>query len=212
MPAHRTHRGKEDKGWRFPVSASERLEAMARETARMSYPSSMSRGRRPLVKSGTKKAVEEFFVNCSLLHQMLAGEIEALEYDRWHQQVSEKMVEQLGHKSRRSSCRVGVANKLVDTFMHQAMKYGDVRHLWPRLHLPLDRIVMNRLRMEEAKALKPIQAQLGGSAYELSYQEYQTVQSALDAWRKELNARPDMGFKLTSRIELNWIWALNGRT
>jgi hypothetical protein len=69
MPAHRTHRGKERKGWRFPVSESERLEAMARETARMSYPSSMSRGRRPLVKAGTKKAVEGFFVNCSLLHR-----------------------------------------------------------------------------------------------------------------------------------------------
>ena len=40
------------------------LEKIARETARMSSPGSMGRGKKQIVRKGAKKALEEFFVTC----------------------------------------------------------------------------------------------------------------------------------------------------
>jgi len=195
--------------WHFPASEKRRIEAMTRETARMSYPSSMSRGRRPLVKGGTKKAVEQSFVDFSHVQKMLAGSIKPHQYGAWHRAVSEQLASSLGSKICRKTTREGVANKLLDTFMHQAMKYEAVRSNWPMLYLPLDRVVFNCLRSVDSKAVARVHVELTKNSYELTYDEYLNVQKALTAWCKELNARPGMTFRVRSRIELNWIWAQN---
>lgn len=193
--------------WQFPASEKRRIESMTRETARMSYPSSMSRGRRPLVKGGTKNAAEQFFVDSSHVQKMLAGSIKPHQYGAWHRAVSEQLASSLGSKVHRKITRVGVANKLLDTFMHQAMKYEVVRSNWAMLYLPLDRVVFNCLRSVDSRALAIVHQELTKNSYELTYDEYLSVQKALTAWCKELNARSGMTFKITSRIELNWIWA-----
>ncbi len=69
----------------LPTTKIEYLEKIARETARMSYPGSMSRGTKPVVKKGAKKALEEHFaVNFPLSDVWNHSSKIALQFDDWH--------------------------------------------------------------------------------------------------------------------------------
>ena len=79
------------------------------------------------------------------------------------------------------------------------------------LHLPLDRRMLNALSNLESPSLVPVKRILNMHKeypYRLSYiGEYIPIQDALWQLVVELNRRPDVEFKLNSRIELNLLWA-----
>jgi hypothetical protein len=82
------------------------------------------------------------------------------------------------------------------------------------IYLPLDSIIIQKLRRREFKLLNSeplvrIKKRLNGKkAYELSYKTYLEIQDNLIPFLKDLNkALPD--FKLKNRIDLNILWSMN---
>ena len=139
----------------YPLTGKELSRQIGVETARMSYPGSMSRGAKQIVKAGTK------FLN---------------------------------------------------TFMHQLMKYKRAHPLWQKLHLPLDSRVFQSFRhiSVTSPAIREIITCIGEkTAYSISRKDYKFIQENLLKYIKELNSRPGSEFKVTSRIELNYLWLLN---
>jgi hypothetical protein len=186
---------------------TELFDKIARETARMSYPGSMSRGTKPVVAKGTKKTLEEYFAIDFPLPQVWHQSSEiAIQFDQWHTTRVDEIARAIQalvstHNEPRS-----VAAKFLNTFMHQLMKYEPCRPLLPVLHLPLDARVFATLSKLHVKSLAPVQDLLSRSPYSLPYEDHIQVQRALLAFVNELNARPETEFKIHSRIELNWLW------
>src|ERR1700693_714408 len=107
----------------FLNSRKHYLKAVARETAKMSYPGRMG----GIVKAGTKKAVEEFFVQTFPLEEIWdqAPKL-ALSFEDWHT----KEVTDLGHYltnrnlvKRKQDKGEAVAAKFLNTYLYQLMKY-----------------------------------------------------------------------------------------
>jgi hypothetical protein len=123
----------------FPTRRRQYLQAVAQETAKMSYPGRMG----GVVKSGTKKAVERYFVQSFPMGDVWKNaSVIAKRFDRWHEQ----RVNELGHHiqnrvKKRNDRAVALAAKFFNTFMHQLMKHEQCRPFWKHLHLPLDRRV-----------------------------------------------------------------------
>jgi len=186
---------------------TEFLDKIARETARMSYPGSMSRGTKPVVAKGTKKALEEYFtVDFPLpLVWRQSSEI-AIQFDQWHTTRVDEIARAIQSLVSRHNEPRSVAAKFLNTFMHQLMKYEPCRPLLPVLHLPLDARVFATLSKLHTQSLAPVQNLLSCSPYSLPYEDHIQVQRALLAFVNELNARPKTEFKIHSRIELNWLW------
>lgn len=177
----------------------------------MSYPGRMG----GVVKTGTKKVVENYFVTDFPIEDIWdeAGLISRT-FDRWH----EKRVHELGRRIRqrglvkkKSDLGEALAAKFLNTFMHQLMKYQQCRLLWDGLHLPLDKrilVALGRLRRGmKSSALKRVAVIFRKSPYSLTYGEYIQVQHALSDFITELNDRPRCQIRLRSRIELNLLWA-----
>jgi hypothetical protein len=190
-----------------PITLKDLLQGVARETARMSYPGSMSRGTKPVVCGGTKALLEEYFVNYFPLREVwLHSDRLASVYDRWHQARIEEIVGTLGTNVSPHNDPSAVAAKFLNTFMHQLMKYEPCRPLWPALHLPLDTRVFSALSKLQYKALCSVQSLFAESPYRLTLPAYRRVQRALQALVKELNDRSAVDVRFSSRIELNWLW------
>jgi hypothetical protein len=111
----------------FLTSREQLLKAVAQETARMSYPGRMG----GVVKAGTKKVVEQYFIVDFPIQDIWdkAGLISRT-FDRWH----EKRVHELGRHIRRrglvkkkSDLGEALAAKFLNTYMHQLMKYEQCR-------------------------------------------------------------------------------------
>lgn len=196
----------------FLISRTQFLRAVARETAKMSYPGRMG----GVVKAGTKKTVQEYFVGSFPLSDVwddarrVAGN-----FDGWH----EKRVRELGRRIdrkqliKKKSDRGGAfAAKFLNTYMHQLMKYEPCRPLWTHLHLPLDRRILEALRKLQrrmnSRALGRVKSILRKPPYSIGYADYIEVQRALTDFITELNSRPRAEIKLRSRIELNLLWAV----
>lgn len=196
---------------KFPKSLREYLQAVARETARMSYPPRMSG---VVVQAGAKLAVEQHFVNKFPLRLIWKDAPRvANRFDRWHKKRAQELGSTLnaGEWLKNKSNRVeAVAVKFLNTFLHQLMKYKPCRPLWKALHLTLDRKVFDQLRSLNSPALEPIEVILKKPPYSISYAQYIQIQRALSRLVAELNKRPDVEYKLTSRIELNVLWAKGG--
>ena len=190
-----------------PSALSEMLGNVARETARMSYPGSMSRGKKPVVHKGTKAELEEYFAERFPLRQVwLSASRLTATYESWHRARTEEIANALRQKVSKHNNGKAVVAKFLNTFMYQLMKYEPCRSLWPVLHLPLDGRVFAALRQLKSSSLSAVQPLLFRSAYSLSYTEYLEIQRALWNLMHELNARPRAEFKLRSRIELNCLW------
>jgi hypothetical protein len=192
-----------------PSKLAELLEHVGRETARMSYPGSMSRGKKPVVHKGTKAKLEEYFAKTKsfpLRQVWLSASRLTATYENWHRARTAEIANALGQKVSKHNNRKAVAAKFLNTFMHQLMKYEPCRPLWPALHLPLDGRVFAALTQLKSPSLSAVQPLLSRSAYSLSYTEYLEVQRALWNLMRELNARRRAEFKLRSRIELNCLW------
>ena len=190
----------------IPATCAELFELIARETARMSYPGSMSRGKKPVVAKGTKAELESYFAReFPLQNVWSSAPALASAYENWHEdRTNEIAIAIQDHVS--SPNRVGVAAKFLDTFMHQLMKYEPCRPLLPALHLPLDARVFSVLSRLRSPALNTVRTHFLSSPYSLPYSEHQVIQKALFAFMDELNLRPEAEFTVMFRIELNWLW------
>jgi len=197
----------------FPNTKEEYIKAVTRETARMSYPGSMSRGKSPILEGGTKKYIENEFFPTFLSGLWDTVDIVADQFDDWHEKQTISLGRSLSLKRLLGNPGYGeaVGAKLINTFMYQLMKYDHFRPLWSKLHLPLDRMMINALSELESPALCPVKDTLNdykGCPYRITYKkEYKPIQEALWQLVAELNKRPDVGYNLTSRIELNLLWA-----
>ncbi len=194
-----------------PEATNDFLHAISVETARMSYPASMTRGKNPpLVGSGNvtvKKRIESYFRRLFPINDIWTSRIS--DYDRWHEEQTTKM----GNFLRRHNligpgrCSSGIAAKFLNTYMHQLMKYEQARYLYEDIHLPLDQKIFTRLSRVRANSLEQIEQRLKQSPYTFNYPAYMEVQIALKHLVDELNHRANAEFVFNSRVELNWLWA-----
>ena len=190
------------------------LKQVARESAKMSWPGQMH----PILCARTKDAVETYFSDRFISHlckiwstpsSMKKG------YDNWHRQRVNNIgnfLKQGKHvrNSRRNNGPTNynpeaVACKLLNTFMHQLMKYDKCRYLWKDLHLVFDQGVFKNLhRLTNCyNSLKCIDYILQKNAYKITYKDYMTVQNQLWKFIEELNKRQGAEYQISSRIELN---------
>jgi len=195
----------------FPVTVEEILLEIAKETARMSYPANMSRGKNPPVVSNgenkPKARIEKYFTALFPLPDIWHKRIG--DYDTWHQEQAIALGNYLRRHRHIGEDRIstGVAVKFLDTYMHQLMKYEQARYLWSKLHLPLDQKIFNRLKKIELRSLTAIKDLLKKSPYKLNYAAHSEIQLALARLVKELNKRKEAEYKIGSRVELNWLWS-----
>ena len=191
----------------IPLTNLDLSKCIARETARMSYPGSMSRGKNPVVISGTKEILENYFTVKFPINELWKTAVQvAQKYDEWHcsrsLEISSVIRNQIGTKRNRQV----VAAKFLDTFMHQLMKYEQFRSIWNQLHLPLDRRIFNALKGLDSPALENVKRYFLASPYMLSYKSHMKIQRALWSLIAELNRRKSAKFQIKSRVELNWLW------
>ena len=196
----------------YPLTTKDRLRGIGVETARMSYPGGMCRGRRPVVRKGTKLKLEQLFSSEQfLLFDLTRPSLAADLYVDWHRATTEMIAGELvaaNCLANRENDGEAVTAKFLDTFMHQLMKYAEFRPLFDQMHLPLDRRVLGRLRSlkSSAAAHKVGRRVRGRSLYSISYDDYRFVQDTLSELVAELNGRNAMEFEITSRIKLNLLW------
>lgn len=207
------------------LNKSKYLKAIARETARMSYPGAMSmqpKGKQ-IVISGTKKDLEKYFEeNFQKLWDKKFKTQQA--YDGWHKRWTEKIAKEVirskhGNKKNNNDA---ISAKFLDTFMHQLIKCERFRYLHKYLHLPLDGQVFKKLAQEldgienpqSLKKLQDIAQEYKNHAYRLDYKVYQEIQKKLDVLKKYLNnVLKSKGMKLKSRVDLNCIlWATESKS
>lgn len=203
--------GRSRKGADLPTSLVGYLQSVARETAKMSYPVRMQ----GVLRKGTKKAVENYFMRRFPMADLWRHPHRIRRvFDQWHAKQTSALGEMIRRgkfiRSSKNNRKV-IAAKILNTFLHQLMKYGPCRPLWPELHLPLDRVIFGRLISlkwhTKSPALVPIDPILRKPPYSITTKEYGRVQRVLLDLIRELNARPQAEYKLTSRIELNVLWA-----
>jgi hypothetical protein len=190
-----------------PLTREEFLCRIAAETARMSYPGSMSRGKHPVVRKGTKLQLEKYYLTQFPIAQVWDKPLEVVQsFDTWHETQSRTIAEWIKPSVFPSYSSIAVSTKFLNTFLHQLMKYELCRPLWKALHLPLDRRVFDALKSLRPSSLSSVHSYFQQSPYKLDYEHYVAIQQCLSNYVAELNCRPGNGMSLTSRIELNWLW------
>jgi hypothetical protein len=201
----------------FPLTLDEYLTAIARETARMSWPGRMA----SVLREGAKRDTEAYFTSNSFLAELTKiWKQEIHDYDSWHTQrltelgprIASKVRQYPDHGHQAHYRPEAVAAKLLNTFMHQLMKYQEPRYLWEDLHLVLDQRVFTALRklVPRSITLQKVDNVLTLNPYTISTDQYKSVQRQLREFISELGRRPGRGFDLNSRIQLNLLW-VDGR-
>jgi hypothetical protein len=206
----------------FPISKNQYLTAIARETAKLSYPGSMSRGEKQILTKGAKRGIEKFFTGDTFGFNDLWDNVEnvKLQYADWHKksvQALGKFLETNSLLGNRDNNAEAISSKLIDTYMYQSMKSEKFRLLRDKLHLPLDRIIISTLlKFKESLPLEVnlILTKYKNHPYQFPYTEYMGIQEALFLLIRKINdeltQQPDgKSRQLTSRIELNLLWAEN---
>ena len=193
----------------FPSTKSEYIKRIATETAKMSYPGRMG----GILKEGAKKdVIEEYFKNDFPLVKIWDNPKEVADFDKWHKE----RVQEFSDKIKLQNClhdeykgdEVAVAAKLLNTFLHQLMKYEECHYLWANLHLPLDSIVLKKLREisklpEYEKYFSNVEDVIDKKPYSIKYDQYIKIQKALKELVEHINRQARGEYKLKSRIELN---------
>jgi hypothetical protein len=191
----------------IPRTQSDLLRCIAVETARMSYPGSMSRGIKPVVSGGTKAEVEGYFRDRFPIRGIWSSaDVIAKNYDNWHRDRVDELAHHISSRVPPHNVAASVAAKFLNTFMHQLMKHEHARPLFRSLHLPLDARVFRALLPISSSSLSPLRELFEQSPYTLPYSRHGAIQEGLWRFVQELNERPHTDFRLTSRIELNWLW------
>ena len=164
-------------------------ESIVREAAKMGWPGRMS----GILKKGAKSSVEDFFTSRIDLQELLPAKIHTAEqFDGWHKETVVRVANHLRNNkllktkklndTNRKYSSLAVAAKLVDVFTPQLTKYPAFAHLYPHLHQPIDRTVIEELSKEAKKlnATDSIQKALSQNAYTLEYDgEYSRIQDFL---------------------------------
>ena len=184
------------------------FQAIAIETARMSYPGSFS-GR--LLKSRAKDAIVHHFKNNfpEKLKRIWDGTICRKQYDRWHKERVNTLSRVVGrYKRKKKDTSFAISAKLLNTFMHQLMKYEKFRHLYKQLHLPLDKqvfVALRRLAKDEnyRKQLVCLKNLVNENPYRIDTKGYGKIQQKLWEVVGVYNKGLPKGCKLRSRIDLN---------
>ena len=201
----------------IPYMLDEMLSCVAIETARMSYPGSMSRGKNPLVIKGTKKLLETYFKDNFPLSEIWGLHCNgAQNFETWHLARVREISDYIQNYVPNNNCPMCVSAKFLNTFMHQLMKYENTRWLFPYLHLPLDQRVFHELKrfVENGvphlnyvpEPLANVAESFENSPYALPYEDHIAIQDALNVFIVALNQRHNVPYQLNARIELNWLW------
>lgn len=108
----------------LPETTAELQVLVARETARMSYPSGMTHPPKPVVTGTTKKTVEDYFANKFPLHEVWDDATRvAATFEAWHLRRVQEMAKAIKTHVPRHNKREAVAAKFLNAFLHQLMKY-----------------------------------------------------------------------------------------
>jgi hypothetical protein len=164
--------------------------ALIHECARISWPGRMS----DMLATGAKRAAEDWFGDNVQL-TTLEGIKSQTAYDAWHKTAAGKLAQALGKyvnkfpSLKKQGKKVNIkrspyqpkpiAAKLLDTFMHQLVKYPPFHGLYGYLHLPIDEIV--RARLQQRWGSLPLDGKdiLGSNVYTISYAEHMMIQERL---------------------------------
>jgi hypothetical protein len=204
----------------YPKSLKGKLRLISEETARMSYPGSMSRGKksRRVVNQGTKEVLEEYFKEKFPIRQLwLNSKRIARNYDTWHKREIGKLATFLlenkcfGNPTNEQDA---VAAKFLNTFMNQLLKYPEFQQLRRCLHLPVDSGALKAIcelgESGKSKALGKLSERglkKSTPPYGITCDQYMTIQCALREYVRELNKRRNLQFKVDSVIDLNsYLW------
>ena len=193
------------------MTSEEFVKAVARETARMSWPGRMS----GILKAGTKKKVEGFFViradNPEWMKMWTDPHL-CGRFGKWHKGRTHELAEFLTDRDLVKNMHIykpeAVAAKILNTYLHQLMKYEPPRRCYHVLHLPLDQKIREALRAELSGTRHDDALELlrENSPYTLSYEQYACIQAALREYCTESGGLAGI-HPQWSRIELNLLWA-----
>ena len=182
------------------------MERIARESYQMSYA-----GLRLVTKGAKKKLATYFVKKFPMIDVWGNAETTARRFEEWHRERVEEISAVIdGYKSKKAYRTDALAAKFLNTFLHQLMKFKKCRPLWPQLHLPLDGIVFCEIKAlaRSSAALADIAYLVDGSPYSLGDADYKSIQDALLKYIDELNRKKTLPYRLTSRIEFNFLlWA-----
>jgi len=194
-----------------PENIDEYLHFVAIETARMSWPGSMMRGEKQILRGGAKQKVEDYFRNKFPIRNLWDNPASiANKYDEWHRKMSEELSEVIKpFMVTQGNTPEAVAAKILNTYMHQLMKYPKLQIIWPRLHLPLDRKAFNALSKRcvsfaGKEKISDLLEKKRGQPYSINRDEYEQLQAVMIEYLQQL--RLNTMLEWSSRIELNWLW------
>ena len=137
-------------------------------------------------------------------------------FDEWHKIQSHHLAQHLETKNLIKFMNndhykpEAIACKLLNTFLHQLMKYNECKHTWCYLHLVIDNKAFDNLKRlkNTYKSINAISSTLSKNPYELTYNEYMAFQNHMLTFMNEKKEKCDMDVSLDSRIKLNQIlWA-----
>ncbi|HMC84314.1 MAG TPA: hypothetical protein VKI61_02270 [Chitinophagaceae bacterium] len=190
------------------------LIIFAQETARMSYPGGMSRGKKQIVKEGAKKIIQLFLSEIDL-SKFWKKKTSISQYKKWHSHHSNDLSRKLtGHLGNKNNNAQTVASKFLETFMQLLLRKREFESLRSVLYLPIDSVLVNKLKGKKFKNFKSkyfedIKRHLRNkTAYELDYETYVNIQHSLMPFLIDLNRALATKFKLKNRIDLNILWSM----
>lgn len=187
------------------------LIAIIEETVRMGTPGQYYG---PVVSGGgMKQDVIHCFKNEFPIDTLLNKRFTEDQYKRMHKDMVEKLYRVINNNIRQleghNRKAFPICAKLVDTFMHQLIKYEQFRHLYKNLFLPLDGQVFKKFShgsildraVEFPQEIIGIAKRMG--AYEISSSQYYKIQNHLLVVLTDFNTKMPKRFKLKARIQLN---------
>lgn len=165
------------------VGELEFLRHIVSETARMSYPGRFG-GK---LRAGAKKDIQIH------LEKVYPGvlKVQKGNYDAWHKKrVADlsQVIKNGNYRQKENDTSFALSAKLLNTFMHQLMKYEQFRHLYKQLHLPLDRSVfviickiIPKDDRTELSCLRELAFRWKNCPYQFNKKDYTRIQKEL--WR-----------------------------
>jgi len=195
-----------------PLTATDFDRLIARETARMSWPSRMG----GIIRSKGKQKVEEGFQRIGIrMFPRMRNIRQQRKFNELHREMTKIIARSLSgclHEGYQSPTTV--ARKLVNTFCHQLVKYPDFLHLRPFLHLPVDRQIITALTrvsrqvFERPMAEEVVEVLRNLSPYQMRWKKYEEFCRIANECRESLNRRHGAERQIEHVIDLNILWAM----
>lgn len=190
------------------------LKNIVFETTRMASPGSFYG--RVVCNKYTKNQVASFFSDIFPINDLWNHVVILDKYSEWHLEQTNRLnevikdhIRQLPNRTRRIPFPISA--KILDTFMHQLMKYERFRYLYNYIFLPLDQKALQRMslltinRVKVPEDLRQLAIKYKNEAYSIPYQEYIRIQNMLPILLNKLNQVLPEDYRLNARIELNCV-------